>query len=94
MFTCLRQVTLVTPIIYDDFLCVILCFTAKFFGLKRSPPPYMFLLTLNPHHFRKHLLEGANFASAGAGLLDLTGPKGVRILTFFDFHKNLANNHN
>ncbi|XP_057769166.1 GDSL esterase/lipase At5g55050-like [Salvia miltiorrhiza] len=51
-------------------------FVAKLFGLKRSPPPYMYLLTLNPHHFRKHLLRGANFASAGAGILDITGPNG------------------
>ncbi|KAG6421584.1 hypothetical protein SASPL_118141 [Salvia splendens] len=51
-------------------------FIARFFGLKRSPPSYMFLLTLNPHRFRKHLLKGANFASAGAGVLDITGPTG------------------
>lgn len=48
-------------------------FVAKFFGLKRSPPPYLFLLTLKPHHLRQHLLKGVNFASAGAGLLDITG---------------------
>ncbi|KAH6768663.1 hypothetical protein C2S51_013999 [Perilla frutescens var. frutescens] len=54
-------------------------FVAKLFGLKRSPPPYMFLLTLNPHHFRKHLLKGANFASAGAGLLDITSPNGIAV---------------
>ncbi|KAL1563873.1 hypothetical protein AAHA92_06292 [Salvia divinorum] len=57
----------------------IFCFTTKFFGLKRSPPSYMFLLTLNPRHFRKHLLKGANFASAGAGVLDITGPTGSAV---------------
>ncbi|KAG8368034.1 hypothetical protein BUALT_Bualt15G0003200 [Buddleja alternifolia] len=50
-------------------------FVAKFFGLKRSPPPFLFLLTLKPHHFQRHLLIGVNFASAGSGLLDVTGPK-------------------
>ncbi|KAI3446310.1 hypothetical protein Pfo_002975 [Paulownia fortunei] len=48
-------------------------FVAKLFGLKRSPPPFLFLRTLKSHHFRKHLLKGVNFASAGAGLLDITG---------------------
>ncbi|KAL0422956.1 UNVERIFIED_CONTAM: GDSL esterase/lipase [Sesamum latifolium] len=49
-------------------------FVARFFGLKRSPPPFLFLLTLKSNHFQKHLLKGVNFASAGSGLLDITGP--------------------
>ncbi|KAK6118673.1 hypothetical protein DH2020_047586 [Rehmannia glutinosa] len=49
-------------------------FVAKFFGLKRSPAPFFFLTTLKSNHFRKHLLKGVNFASAGSGLLDITGP--------------------
>ncbi|KAI3447906.1 hypothetical protein Pfo_004571 [Paulownia fortunei] len=47
-------------------------FLAKLFGLKRSPPPFLFLLTLKSH-FQKHLYRGVNFASGGAGLLDITG---------------------
>lgn len=46
--------------------------SAKLLGLKRSPPPFLFLLTLKSHHFKKHLYKGVNFASGGAGLLDLT----------------------
>ncbi|KAL7156349.1 hypothetical protein ABFS83_02G003500 [Erythranthe nasuta] len=49
-------------------------FVSKLFGLKRSPPPFLFLTTLKTSHFRRHLLKGVNFASAGAGLLDVTGP--------------------
>ncbi|PIN10489.1 Triacylglycerol lipase [Handroanthus impetiginosus] len=48
-------------------------YLAKLFGLRRSPPPFLSLLTLEPHHFRKHLFKGVNFASAGSGLLDTTG---------------------
>lgn len=46
--------------------------SAKLFGFKRSPPPFLYLLTLAPD-FQKHLYRGVNFASGGAGLLDITG---------------------
>ncbi|KAL0454044.1 UNVERIFIED_CONTAM: GDSL esterase/lipase [Sesamum latifolium] len=47
---------------------------AKRFGLKSSPPPFLFLRTLKCH-CKKHLFKGVNFASGGAGLLDITGSK-------------------
>ncbi|XP_073146904.1 GDSL esterase/lipase At5g55050-like [Henckelia pumila] len=47
-------------------------FIGRKFGLKRSPPPFLSLLTLGSR-FKKHILKGANFASGGAGLLDVTG---------------------
>ncbi|KAK4405383.1 GDSL esterase/lipase [Sesamum angolense] len=47
---------------------------AKRFGLKRSPPPFLFLRTLKCH-CKKHLFKGVNFASGGSGLLDITGSK-------------------
>ncbi|KAK6121521.1 hypothetical protein DH2020_044737 [Rehmannia glutinosa] len=46
--------------------------SAKLFGLKRSPPPFLFLLTLKSH-FQKYLYRGVNFASGGSGILRETG---------------------
>ncbi|PIN25720.1 Triacylglycerol lipase [Handroanthus impetiginosus] len=71
-------------------------FVAKFFGIKRSPPPFLFLLTLKPNHFRKHLLKGVNFASGGAGLLDITSsnltvvPLSQQIIQFSTVRDNLT----
>ncbi|CAL5399884.1 unnamed protein product [Camellia sinensis] len=46
-------------------------FLAKLMGFKRSPQPYLFLVSLQSSlKRRKH--RGANFASGGAGLLDTT----------------------
>ncbi|KAL7257320.1 hypothetical protein ACSBR1_003595 [Camellia fascicularis] len=40
-------------------------------GFKRSPQPYLFLLSL-PSGLKRHKQRGVNFASGGAGLLDVT----------------------
>lgn len=53
--------------------------SGKKFGLKRSPPPFLSLLTLGSR-FKKHLFKGVNFASGGAGLLDITGLNLVSLL--------------
>ncbi|KAL8027902.1 hypothetical protein ABFS82_14G123800 [Erythranthe guttata] len=45
---------------------------AKLFGLEKSPPPFLYLLTLGSR-FQDNLYRGVNFASGGAGLLDITG---------------------
>ncbi|KAM0041277.1 putative triacylglycerol lipase [Helianthus debilis subsp. tardiflorus] len=45
-------------------------FLAKLMGHKRSPQPYLFLLKAG---LRKKMFRGVNFASGGAGLLDVTG---------------------
>ncbi|TQE09507.1 hypothetical protein C1H46_004855 [Malus baccata] len=45
-------------------------FLAQMLGLKRSPPPF---LSLNARSLRKKRFSGANFASGGSGLLDITG---------------------
>ncbi|KAH6767278.1 hypothetical protein C2S52_018261 [Perilla frutescens var. hirtella] len=68
---------------------------AKLFGLKRSPPPFLFLLTLQSHHFKKHLFKGVNFASGGAGLLDstnlgMTVPLSEQITQFTSVRSNLT----
>ncbi|XP_057805910.1 GDSL esterase/lipase At5g55050-like [Salvia miltiorrhiza] len=44
---------------------------AKLFELKMSPPPFLYLLTLGSG-FQQHICNGVNFASGGAGLLDIT----------------------
>ncbi|XP_047973584.1 GDSL esterase/lipase At5g55050-like [Salvia hispanica] len=44
---------------------------AKLFQLKMSPPPFLYLLTLGSG-LQKELCKGVNFASGGAGLLDIT----------------------
>ncbi|KAI8021099.1 GDSL esterase/lipase [Camellia lanceoleosa] len=46
-------------------------FLAKLMGFKRSPQPYLFLLSL-PSGLKRHKHRGVNFASGGAGLLDVT----------------------
>ncbi|XP_057809172.1 GDSL esterase/lipase At5g55050-like [Salvia miltiorrhiza] len=69
---------------------------AKLFGLKRSPPPYLFLLTLGSHQFKRRVLRGANFASGGAGILDKTNsdktvmPLSEQINQFTSLHGNFT----
>lgn len=49
----------------------LVCFlSAKNFGYKRSPPPF---LSLNSTKLKKRSFTGINFASGGSGLFDLTG---------------------
>lgn len=76
---------------------IIMPCSAKFFGLKRSPSPFLYLLTLGSHHFKKHVFRGVNFASAGAGVLDKTNFNMVKmyedsviILPIFPFHASLC----
>lgn len=56
--------------------CYVDNLSAKRFGLKRSPPPFLFLRKLKCH-CKKHPFKGVNFASGGSGLLDITGSKPV-----------------
>ncbi|KAG6401443.1 hypothetical protein SASPL_138300 [Salvia splendens] len=51
---------------------------AKLFQLKMSPPPFLYLLTLGSG-FQQKLCKGVNFASGGAGLLDITNINNVSI---------------
>ncbi|XP_056169889.1 GDSL esterase/lipase At4g16230-like [Syzygium oleosum] len=44
----------------------------KQLGYKESPPPFLALLQ-DPSTFQTNLLQGVNFASGGAGILDATG---------------------
>ncbi|CAL5399888.1 unnamed protein product [Camellia sinensis] len=46
-------------------------FLAKLTGFKRSPQPYLFLLSL-PSGLKRRKHRGVNFTSGGAGLLDTT----------------------
>ncbi|KAK8716855.1 hypothetical protein V6N13_044150 [Hibiscus sabdariffa] len=41
-------------------------------GLKKSPPPFLYLLN-HPSKFKQSILQGANFASGGSGILNSTG---------------------
>ncbi|GMN28818.1 hypothetical protein TIFTF001_002189 [Ficus carica] len=41
----------------------------------QSPPPFLSLLRKNTNSFIRNVLRGANFASGGAGLLDMTGKR-------------------
>ena len=58
----------------DDMLTV----SVKNFGLMMSPPPFLYLLTLGSG-FQQQLSKGVNFASGGAGLLDITNINNVRL---------------
>ncbi|XP_075500320.1 GDSL esterase/lipase At5g55050-like [Primulina tabacum] len=70
-------------------------YLGKKFGLKRSPAPFLSLLTLGSR-FKKHLFKGVNFASGGAGLLDTTGsnltviPLSEQIAQFSTVRDNLT----
>ncbi|XVF59867.1 hypothetical protein PTKIN_Ptkin07bG0310200 [Pterospermum kingtungense] len=52
----------------------------KLLGLKRSPPPFLYLVN-NPSTFKKHILQGVNFASGGSGILNTTGLQYNRVIT-------------
>ncbi|KAK9010970.1 hypothetical protein V6N11_043832 [Hibiscus sabdariffa] len=41
-------------------------------GLKKSPPPFLYLVN-DPSTFQEKILQGANFASGGSGILNYTG---------------------
>lgn len=51
--------------------------SAILFQLTMSPPPFLYLLSLGSG-FQQYLLQGVNFASGGAGLLDSTNYCNVR----------------
>lgn len=42
-------------------------------GYKRSPRPFFSLGGLANYHLKRPSFRGLNFASAGSGLLDMTG---------------------
>ncbi|OMO91961.1 hypothetical protein COLO4_17997 [Corchorus olitorius] len=51
-------------------------FLAKYYGFKRSPPPF---LSLNgTSAIKRPKFRGINFSSAGSGLLDMTGQATVK----------------
>ncbi|XP_042012287.1 GDSL esterase/lipase At5g41890-like [Salvia splendens] len=63
-------------------------------SLKMSPPPFLYLLTLGSG-FQKKLCKGVNFASGGAGLLDITNinnavPLSEQINQFTTVRNNLT----
>lgn len=62
----------VTPDNLSIFFCVNL---AQFLGFKESPPPFLYLLRKDKKNFMRNVLNGANFASGGAGLLGITGKR-------------------
>ncbi|KAK7263011.1 hypothetical protein RJT34_30595 [Clitoria ternatea] len=45
---------------------------ARQFGYKQSPPPFL-TMEKNQYSFKKNILQGVNFASAGSGILRETG---------------------
>ncbi|XP_016191606.1 GDSL esterase/lipase At5g18430 [Arachis ipaensis] len=47
---------------------------ARQFGYMESPPPFL-VLAKHPYSFKRNILGGANFASAGSGILKETGKK-------------------
>ncbi|XP_047965317.1 GDSL esterase/lipase At5g55050-like [Salvia hispanica] len=66
----------------------------KNFGLMMSPPPFLYLLTLGSG-FQQQLSKGVNFASGGAGLLDITNinntvPLSEQINQFATVRSNLS----
>ncbi|KAG6382701.1 hypothetical protein SASPL_157592 [Salvia splendens] len=67
---------------------------AKKFELMMSPPPFLYLLTLGSG-FQHQLCKGVNFASGGAGLLDITNvnntvPLSEQINQFATVRSNLS----
>ncbi|EXC35275.1 GDSL esterase/lipase [Morus notabilis] len=50
-------------------------FLAQFLGFEESPPPFLYLLRKDKKNFMRNVLNGANFASGGAGLLGITGKR-------------------
>ncbi|XP_009337117.3 GDSL esterase/lipase At5g55050-like [Pyrus x bretschneideri] len=47
---------------------------ARLFGYQRSPPPFLYMVN-HPATFKRDILRGVNFASAGAGIFYETGQK-------------------
>ncbi|XP_017975513.1 PREDICTED: GDSL esterase/lipase At5g33370 [Theobroma cacao] len=44
----------------------------RLLGWKRSPPPFLYLLN-DKSTFKQNILQGANFASGGSGIINTTG---------------------
>ncbi|XAR59875.1 Triacylglycerol lipase [Bertholletia excelsa] len=72
-------------------------FLARLMGFQRSPPPFLFVLSLSSARQRfMYRVRGANFASGGAGLLDVTGqtlavvPLSEQIGQFITVRSNLT----
>ncbi|PON49975.1 Lipase [Parasponia andersonii] len=58
-------------------------FLAQYLGFKESPPPFLYFLRDDRNNFMRNVLNGANFASAGSGLLELTGKRPYkRVISF------------
>ncbi|MED6150300.1 hypothetical protein PIB30_071069 [Stylosanthes scabra] len=56
---------------------------ARQFGYMESPPSFL-VLTKRPYSFKRKILGGANFASAGSGILTETGRKQWGEVTFLE----------
>ncbi|RVX12340.1 GDSL esterase/lipase [Vitis vinifera] len=70
-------------------------FLAKHIGYRRSPPPFLSILS-HSSSLSKKFLRGVNFASGGSGILDTTGQTlgiitlGAQIQQFATVHSNLT----
>ncbi|XP_034682204.1 GDSL esterase/lipase At5g55050-like [Vitis riparia] len=70
-------------------------FLAKHIGYRRSPPPFLSILS-HSSSLSKKFLRGVNFASGGSGILDTTGQTlgiitlGAQIQQFTTVHSNLT----
>ncbi|KAG8497653.1 hypothetical protein CXB51_008899 [Gossypium anomalum] len=68
----------------------------RLLGLKKSPPPFLYLVN-DPSNFQKNILQGANFASGGSGVLRDTGkakrviPLEEQIQQFSTIRSNITN---
>ncbi|PPD76099.1 hypothetical protein GOBAR_DD26964 [Gossypium barbadense] len=68
----------------------------RLLGLKKSPPPFLYLVNV-PSNFQKNILQGANFASGGSGILRDTGkakrviPLEEQIQQFSTIRSNITN---
>ncbi|XP_030466898.2 GDSL esterase/lipase At5g55050-like [Syzygium oleosum] len=54
---------------------------ARLMGHKRSPRPFLSLIT-QMSNFKRNVLTGVNFASGGSGIMDTTGKKFGRVIPF------------
>ncbi|MBA0701360.1 hypothetical protein Goari_000094 [Gossypium aridum] len=59
----------------------------RLLGLKKSPPPFLYLVN-DPSNFQKNILQGANFASGGSGILRDTG-KAVSVFQQYPFEDSI-----
>ncbi|KAJ4826909.1 hypothetical protein Tsubulata_006136 [Turnera subulata] len=63
-------------------------FLTKLLGFKRSPVPY-FVIEKNTKFIKRPSFRGANFASGGSGILDITGQQMLG-LPFFGYGNNAS----